>query len=134
MLGNPTTTPTRPTTATSLPSTPTQTTGGISQPTITSVGTTISTTPTGGTSTATTGPTTSTTVSVTPTTTSGGPSSPTYYILENYQALLWSIFQIGKYLREMATLSFIVKGARIYNPIHPANVLHVCTCYSKTNA
>ena len=30
----------------------------------------------------------------------------------------------------MATLSFIVKGARIYNPIHPANVLHVCTCYS----
>ena len=34
----------------------------------------------------------------------------------------------------MATLSFIVKGARIYNPIHSANVLHVCTCYSKTNA
>ena len=57
MLGNPTTTPTRPTTATSLPSTPTQTTTGTSQPTITSVGTTISTT------------------------TTGGPSSLTYYVL-----------------------------------------------------
>ena len=41
---------------------------------------------------------------------------------------------MGKFLWEMATLSFIVNRARIYNPIHPANVLHVCTSYSKTNA
>ena len=45
--------------------------------------------------------------------------------LENYQALLWSIFQIGNFLREMATLSIIVKGARIYNPIHRPSRLHL---------
>ena len=28
--------------------------------------------------------------------------------LENYQALLWGIFQMGKFLREKATLSFTV--------------------------
>ena len=28
-------------------------------------------------------------------------------VLENYQALLWYIFQTGIFLREMATLSFI---------------------------
>ena len=39
-------------------------------------------------------------------------------LLENYQALLWSIFQVGKFLWEMATLSFIVKGARTYDSIH----------------
>ena len=37
-----------------------------------------------------------------------------------YWALLWRIFQMGKLLGELATFSFIVKGARIYDPIHHA--------------
>ena len=32
-----------------------------------------------------------------------------YILLENYQALLWGIFQMGKFLQEKATLSFTVK-------------------------
>ena len=31
-----------------------------------------------------------------------------YGRLENYQALLWGIFQMGKFLREKATLLFTV--------------------------
>ena len=54
--------------------------------------------------------------------------------LENYQTLLWWIFQTGKFLREMATLSFIVNRARIYNCIPHANVLQICACYSKGNS
>ena len=37
------------------------------------------------------------------------------------------------FFTEMATLSFIVKGARIYNPIPHANVLVICAFYSKKN-
>ena len=29
-------------------------------------------------------------------------------LLENYQALLWGVFQMGKFLREKATLLFTV--------------------------
>ena len=62
--------------------------------------------------------------------------SPSVFIwaLENYQALLWWKFRTGEFIREIAKLSFIVKGALIYDLIHCANILHVCACYSKGNA
>ena len=54
--------------------------------------------------------------------------------LENYQGSSGEYFKRVIFLREMATLSFIVKGARIYDPIHHTKVFYVCACYSKGNA
>ena len=42
--------------------------------------------------------------------------------LENYQALLWWIFQTGKFLREMATLSFTIHSEISCYP----NLLYWC--------
>ena len=52
--------------------------------------------------------------------------------LENYQALLWWIFQMGKFIWEMATLSFIEKYQLF--PLPWINVPDVWEHNSKTNA